>query len=421
MEENSISGTASTNNRFIVTSSPILRASAKDSYSGLVIGTPPGNSENNSIDGSRHGDRSVHRSSPGFPRGSLAGVPPSPLLVSSGLGGSLKSRLDMAVDDLDLLQKQVLWEIDRSEVDLSNKVPLGVGSYGEVLKGKWRGMTVAVKTVMVTESKSNSELDKAALLSEQRHEIAVMSHMHHPRVVQFLGACTRSQPWLLLSEYMKGGSVAALLAERKGRTIPMEFAIRWALDTAQALRYLHEHKPRAVIHRDIKPQNLLIDGSWHVKVSDFGLSQMYSQARSLTDTAVSASVATSGSRRYMAPEVFKRALFNEKVDIYSFGFLCYDICHGEPLTREDLDPSQTSRQAIEGVRPEMNPNLGIPPEFESLIKRCWAVNPDERPSAKECCTILSKLDTKQETANLLWLNSSEKSGGPRPGECCSLS
>ena len=401
----------------VVTSSPILRASAKDSYSGLVIGTPPGTSENNSIDGSRHGDRSVNRSSPGFPRSSYAGVPPSPLLVSSGLGGSLTSRLDMAVDDLDLLQKQVLWEIDRSEVDLTNNIPLGVGSYGEVLKGKWRGMTVAVKTVMVTESKSNSELDKAALLSEQRHEIAVMSHMHHPRVVQFLGACTRSQPWLLLSEYMKGGSVAALL--ERGRSIPMEFAVRWALDTAQALRYLHEHKPRAVIHRDIKPQNLLIDGSWHVKIADFGLSQMYSQARSLNDSTVTASAANSGSRRYMAPEVFKRSSLNEKVDIYSFGFLCYDICHGEPSAV--LEGSQESRQAIDGVRPEFNQRLGIPSEFESLIKRCWAVNPDERPSAKECCTVLSKLDIKEsagDPSNFLFL--SNMSGGPRPGECCSV-
>jgi len=320
----------------------------------------------------------------------------------------------MAVDDLDLLQKQVLWEIDRSEVDLTNKVPLGVGSYGEVLKGKWRGMTVAVKTVMVTESKSNSELDKAALLSEQRHEIAVMSHMHHPRVVQFLGACTRSQPWLLLSEYMKGGSVAALL--ERGRSIPMEFAVRWALDTAQALRYLHEHKPRAVIHRDIKPQNLLIDGSWHVKIADFGLSQMYSQARSLNDSTVTASAANSGSRRYMAPEVFKRSPLTEKVDIYSFGFLCFDICHGVPSAI--IEGLQESRQAIDGVRPEFNQRLGIPSEFESLIKRCWAVNPDERPSAKECCTVLSRLDIKETDSNFLLSNSI--SGGPRPGECCSI-
>ena len=407
--------------RLVITSSPVLRA--KDTYSGLVIGTPTsGTSENNSIDGSRHNDRSVSRSSPAYPQRSFAGVPPSPLLVSSGLGGSLKSRLDMAVDDLDLLQKQVLWEIDRSEVDLSNKVIIGVGSYGEVLKGKWRGMTVAVKTVMVTESNSSSELDKAALLSEQRHEIAVMSHMHHPRVVQFLGACTRSQPWLLLSEYMKGGSVAALLSERKGQSIPIDFAIRWALDTAQALRYLHEHKPRAVIHRDIKPQNLLIDGSWHVKVSDFGLSQMYSQAKSLSDTALAASGAYSGSRRYMAPEVFNRSSFNEKVDIYSFGFLCYDICHGEPTTTVDQDISQASQRAINGIRPVINSSLGIPIEFENLIKRCWAVNPDDRPSAKECCTLLSKLDIKETDANLLWSPSLDNKnvGGPRPGECCAV-
>ena len=67
---------------------------------------------------------------------------------------------------------------------------------------------------------------------------------HHPRVVQFLGACTRQQPWLLLSEFLKGGSVASALQAREGRPLPPKLAGRWALDMAQALRYLHEHKPK---------------------------------------------------------------------------------------------------------------------------------------------------------------------------------
>ena len=109
---------------------------------------------------------------------------------------------------------------------------------------------------------------------ELRHEIAVIAQLHHPRVVQFLGACTRSQPWLIISEYMPGRALSTLLEQRRGRPLPHRIAGRFMLDCAQGLRYLHEHKPLEIVHRDLKPNNLLIDGSGHVKIADFGLAKV---------------------------------------------------------------------------------------------------------------------------------------------------
>ena len=98
-----------------------------------------------------------------------------------------------------------------------------------------------------------------------------MSHMHHPRVVQFLGACTRSMPWLILFEYLPGGTLTSIVERPEHASgVRAALATRWSLECAQGLRYLHEHKPRPVIHRDLKPSNLLVDASGTAKISDFG-------------------------------------------------------------------------------------------------------------------------------------------------------
>ena len=214
--------------------------------------------------------------------------------------------------DEDLLARQVLWEIDREEIDWRGQRDLGSGAHGVVVAARWRGTPVAVKKVsLVTQSAGGA-------LAELRHEIAVMSHMHHPRVVQFLGACTRGEPWLILFEYMGGGTLSDAIEKKRneGGQISERAAARWCgtrsrchggctrlargyvvltpppllclpppplssaplwastscrlLGVGQGLRYLHEHKPRPVIHRDLKPNNVLIDMSGQAKISDFG-------------------------------------------------------------------------------------------------------------------------------------------------------
>jgi len=175
--------------------------------------------------------------------------------------------------DEDLLAHQVQWEIERTEIEMQGSVKLGEGAYGMVMRCRWRGTPVAIKRVNLQSGNASSAV------AELRHEIAVMSHMHHPRVVQFLGACTRGQPWLIMFEYLPGGALSNVL-EHRANLLPSALAGRWALDCAQGLRYLHEHKPRPVIHRDLKPNNLLVDAAGHLKISDFG-------ARAHTRTLVS--------------------------------------------------------------------------------------------------------------------------------------
>lgn len=224
-------------------------------------------------------------------------------------------------------------------------------------------------------------------IQELRHEIAVMSHMHHPRVVQFLGACTRSQPWLIIFDYLQGGALSTILEKRAGRLLPLHVAGRWALDTAQGLRYLHEHKPTGVVHRYLKPNNLLVDASSHVKISDFGLAKMVDIVKALDESYVM--TGETGSYRYMAPEVFRHEKYNEKVDIYSLGCIMYYLFHGEPPFAWMLPVEAAKSAAVDGLRPELRPSLerGV----RDLITSCWHPDPAARPTARAVCGILETL------------------------------
>ena len=279
-----------------------------DGSGGSTTGTKAGGGEEVSSPGDssnpRQGRLSVRApsSAPTNPEGSnrsLMLMSPSSPSLRAIAGGDVR-RSDT---DEDLLRGQVQWEIDRDEIDWGGQKPLGTGTYGVVVCAKWRGTPVAIKKVNI-----ESEAKKAVAVADLRHEIAVMSHMHHPRVVQFLGACTRVTPWLIMFEYLPGGTLQHAVDEGN---FPAHVAYKWSLECAQGLRYLHEHKPRPVIHRDLKPSNLLIDASGAAKIGDFGLARMIDIVKTLNESYVM--TGETGSYRYMAPEVFRHEPYTEKV------------------------------------------------------------------------------------------------------------
>ncbi len=282
-----------------------------------------------------------------------------------------------------LYNSAVSWEIDVADIEFDSATRVGAGGNAEVFKARWRGTPVAVKRLSSTDGGGGS-------LQEVRHEIAVMAHMHHPRVAQFLGSYTKSQPWLILFEFLKGGSVAAVLSKRKNDPLPLKIAGRWSLDVAQGLRYLHEHKPLPVVHRDLKPHNLLIDGSGHVKISDFGLAKVLDLLKSTGDERHH--LAETSSYRYMAPEVFRREKLSDKVDIYAFAMIMSQFFSTNPAEGPlaNFAPvAAAEAAATRNARPSLSPKL--PQELRDLIEACWAADPKNRPTAEHCCKVLEKL------------------------------
>lgn len=142
----------------------------------------------------------------------------------------------------------------------------------------------------------------------------MLSTLQHPRVVRLLGACMRPPLFALVQE-LAAGSLSDLL---RGRTdpLPMEQLVQIATDVAEAMVYLH---PK-VVHRDLKPHNVLLDADGRAMVCDFGIARLH-DCTSLSTTTGGAA----GTPCYMAPEMFSQERVGPAVDVFAFGIMLWQM------------------------------------------------------------------------------------------------
>ncbi|KAF3787815.1 G-type lectin S-receptor-like serine/threonine-protein kinase [Nymphaea thermarum] len=187
------------------------------------------------------------------------------------------------------------------------KEKLGSGSFGSVYKGTLNsaeGKLIAVK-----------RLDK---LMEDGDRIQNRRRTHHKNLVQLLGFCDEGPNRLLVYEYMEQGSLSSTLYESTKLNWKQRILI--ASGIARGLSYLHEECATQIIHCDIKPGNVLLDGNFMPKISDFGLAKLlrHDQTKTLTDNI-------RGTRGYVAPEWFRKMAITVKADVYSYGVMLLEI------------------------------------------------------------------------------------------------
>ncbi|KAK9706871.1 hypothetical protein RND81_07G157500 [Saponaria officinalis] len=204
------------------------------------------------------------------------------------------------------------YEIDPQEIDFSNSININKGTF---LRASWRGIEVAVKK-LGDEVFTNEEKLRAF-----RDELALLQRIRHPNVVQFLGAVTQSTPMMIVTEFLPKGDLYEYLQNRGG--LKPRTAVRYALDIARGLSYLHEIKPHPVIHCDLEPSNILRDDSGHLKVADFGVSKLLKVSQGAEDNRP---VSSDGSScRYMAPELSRNEDYDTNVDVFSFGLILQEV------------------------------------------------------------------------------------------------
>ncbi|KAF8774789.1 Mitogen-activated protein kinase kinase kinase like protein [Argiope bruennichi] len=259
-------------------------------------------------------------------------------------------------------------EIDFREIKLQGVV--GKGSFGTVKKGKWRNLDVAIKMI-------ETEQEKIAFIVE----VQQLSRVNHPNIVKLYGACTKT-PVCLVMEYAEGGSLYNVLHCMKQVDYTIAHAISWLLQTANGVAYLHNMKPRALIHRDLKPPNLLlINGGTVLKICDFGTA--CDKHTNMTNSK--------GSAAWMAPEVFEGSQYSEKCDIFSWAIILWEV-----LTRKkpyNDGEGATAFGILWAVHHGKRPPLiaGCPKLLENLMTRCWSKNPAVRPSMMTIQAELSKV------------------------------
>lgn len=259
-------------------------------------------------------------------------------------------------------------EVDANEITLLQVV--GKGSFGTVRKGKWKDKDVAVKVI-------ETEQEKNAFLVEVRQ----LSRVCHPNIVKFYGASTGPPMVCLVMEYAEGGSLYNVLHQQPQPHYTAAHAISWALQCASGIAYLHNMKPKALIHRDLKPPNLLlIMGGTVLKICDFGT------ACDLQTVMTN----SKGSAAWMAPEVFESCNYSEKCDVFSWGVILWQILTRRKPFNEIGGPAFRIMWAVHsGTRPPLI--QGCPKPLESLMTRCWDKNPSLRPSMLEVEVKLRKL------------------------------
>ncbi|KAH7415991.1 hypothetical protein KP509_14G070100 [Ceratopteris richardii] len=254
---------------------------------------------------------------------------------------------------------EIAWE------DLTFGEQIGQGSCGTVYHAIWHGSDVAVK--VFTEQEYSP-----VLLDEFKKEVSLMKRLRHPNIVLFMGAVTSSEHLSIVTEFLPRGSLFRLL-HRNTQGMDQKRRLRMALDVALGMNYLHHCHP-PIVHRDLKSSNLLVDRNLNVKVADFGLSRI-KHATFLTTKS------GKGTPQWMAPEVIRSELSDEKADVYSFGVVLWELATGK-IPWDDLN----SMQVVAAVG-FMNRSLEIPedldPQWVSMIQECIQSEPRLRPSFHE--------------------------------------
>ncbi|CAA6654125.1 unnamed protein product [Spirodela intermedia] len=162
---------------------------------------------------------------------------------------------------------------------------------------------------------------------EFRVEVDLLSRLHSPHLVGLLGYCADQHHRLLVFEYMPNGSLQCHLhlTTRNGQNRALDWGtrLRVALDCARALEFLHEHTVPAVIHRDFKCSNILLDHNYRAKVSDFGMAKIGSDK--INGQVLTRVLGTTG---YVAPEYALSGKLTTKSDVYSFGVVLLELLTG---------------------------------------------------------------------------------------------
>ncbi|KAG0491789.1 hypothetical protein HPP92_005187 [Vanilla planifolia] len=270
------------------------------------------------------------------------------------------------------------YEINPRELDFSKSVDITKGTFRTA---KWRGIEVAVKTL----GEHIGADDKK--VRAFRDELALLQQIRHPNVVQFLGAVTQSSPMMIVTEYLPKGDFRAYL-RRKG-ALKLSTSVRFALDIARGLNYLHEHRPEAIIHRDLEPTNILLDDSGHLKVADFGVSKLLKVANSVTEDKPLPLQDT--ACRYSAPEVFLNEECGTGVDVFSFALILQEMIEGCPPFSNFQD-HEVPKLYILKYRPPFNASAKLYRYgIKGLIEQCWSDNPAIRPTFREVIYRLSSV------------------------------
>lgn len=180
-------------------------------------------------------------------------------------------------------------------------------------------------------------------------EMKVLCKVHHTNLVELLGYAATDDELFIIYEYAQKGSLKSHLhdSHNRGQTsLSWIMRVQIALDAARGLEYIHEHTKTHYVHRDIKTSNILLDGAFRAKISDFGLSKLIG----ITGDGEASVTRVVGTYGYLAPEYLSNGLATTKSDVYAFGVVLFEIISGkEAVIRTEGMPKGPERRSLVSI------------------------------------------------------------------------
>lgn len=253
---------------------------------------------------------------------------------------------------------------------------------GKVLSGRYKivdtigrgGMAIVYKAV---DLKLNREVAIKVLREEYTEneqfirkfdrESQAAAGLSHPNIVSVYDVGVDDNIYYIVMEYVNGITLKQYL-NKKGKLSPAE-ATQFILEVASALKCAHEHK---IIHRDIKPHNILLTNNLTPKVADFGI------ARAVTSSTVTVTNQTMGSVHYISPEQARGGFVDECSDLYSLGIMYYELLTGKLPYDAESTVSIAIKHIQEPITPPKNIDSSIPDSVNEVILKLTQKKPEDR-------------------------------------------
>jgi serine/threonine-protein kinase len=253
--------------------------------------------------------------------------------------------------------------------------PLGHGGMATVYLGRDTELERPVAIKLLAENLAGDDEFRRRFVREAR----LAARLSDPNIVSVYDAGEDDGRPYIVMEHVDGETFAELLA-RRGRLDPDE-ARELAAQAAAGLAHAHE---AGLVHRDVKPQNLILRRDGTVKIADFGI------ARAAETTSITVAGTVLGTAAYLAPEQAMGEEVTAAADVYSLGAVLYELLTGRPPFEFETLADLADQQRRMEVTPVRDLAPEVPPGLEDVVMRCLARNPAYRPaSAAELASVLS--------------------------------
>jgi eukaryotic-like serine/threonine-protein kinase len=239
---------------------------------------------------------------------------------------------------------------------------LGAGGMADVYLAEDQelGRRVAIKILNGRHANDDQFIERF------RREAKNAAALNHPNIVSIYDRGEAEDTYYIAMEFLDGRTLKELIVSRGAA--PINVAIEYARQILSALRFAHRH---GIVHRDIKPHNVLVDAEGRVKVTDFGIARAGTSQMTETGSIV-------GTAQYLSPEQARGGEVDPRSDLYSLGVVLYELLTGKTPFDGDTPVEIAMKHLSNAPKPPSKLRPDVPPELDKVVLRALAKNPDER-------------------------------------------